>query len=146
MLRSNAIKHLLLFSCAAGALLAGCAAEPPVEVAQADQPEAPPVEMAIGDFKFRMSDPTAGTTTKFNFALYGLVPADQVTDAQAAMTEREQRLRDRVLRTAREASPVELEDPDLTMFRKRMLLEVNRELGEMYFQELFLDRYWVKTR
>ncbi|EAQ82632.1 hypothetical protein DSM3645_09542 [Blastopirellula marina DSM 3645] len=136
-----------MFSCASLALLAGCAKEPPVEAAQsADLPEVPPVEMEIGDFKFRMSDPTAGTTTKFNFTLYGLVPGDQVTDAQAAMDEREQRLRDRVLRTAREASPVELEDPDLTMFRKRMLLEVNRELGEMYFQELFLDRYWVKTR
>lgn len=146
MLRSNAIKHLLLISCAALALVSGCAEEAPVEVAQADAIEVPPVELEIGDFRFRMSDPTAGTTTKFNFALYGLVPADQLDAAQVALTAREKRLRDRVLRTAREASAIELEDPDLAMFRKRMLLEVNRELGEKYFQELFLDRYWVKTR
>ncbi|PQO35226.1 flagellar basal body-associated FliL family protein [Blastopirellula marina] len=145
MSRSNAINRLAWICCAALALLVGCASEP-VEVAEAEPPEAPPVEMEIGDFRFRMSDPTAGTMTKFNFTLYGLVPADQAETVQAALTEREQRLRDRVLRTAREASPVELEDPDLNMFRKRMLLEINRELGEKYFQELYFDRYWVKTR
>lgn len=145
MSRSSVINRLIWFGCAALAMSVGCAAQPS-EVAEADLPESPPIEMEIGDFRFRMSDPTAGTTTKFNFTLFGLVPADQAEEAQTALAAREQRLRDRVLRTAREASVVELEDPDLKMFRKRMLLEINRELGEKYFQELYLDRYWVKTR
>ncbi|TWT33122.1 hypothetical protein [Blastopirellula retiformator] len=146
MLRSNVINRLLLAACLMTALASGCASEEPLEVAEAEQEELPPIEMEIGDFRFRMSDPTAGTTTKFNFTLYGLVAADQAEDAKQALASREQRLRDRVLRTARETSAVELEDPDLDMFRKRMLLDVNRELGEKYFQELYLDRYWVKTR
>ncbi|MCC9607467.1 hypothetical protein LOC68_12625 [Blastopirellula sp. JC732] len=146
MLRSNAINPLLWIACVCMALAAGCATESSAELAEAEMENAPPIEMEIGDFRFRMSDPTAGTTTKFNFTLYGLVPADQVEDVKVALVSREQRLRDRVLRTARETSAVELEDPDLQMFRKRMLLEVNRELGEKYFQELYLDRYWVKTR
>ncbi|MFI4877090.1 MAG: hypothetical protein ACIALR_17180 [Blastopirellula sp. JB062] len=146
MLRSNAIKRLLALGGVTLALIAGCAADTPPEVAQAEQPQNPPLEIEIGDFRFRMSDPTAGTTTKFNFALYGLVSADQAEAAEQAITLREQRLRDRILRTARESTAVELEDPNLAMFRKRMLLEVNRELGQKYFQELFLDRYWVKTR
>ncbi len=113
---------------------------------EASQEETVYVELELGKFRFRTSDPTAGTTTKYNITLVGLLEQGKEEELAALLKEREIRFRDRVLITARESTLAEIEDPELKMFSRRLLRELNETLETDLIKEILFAKYWVKTR
>lgn len=129
-------------------LLVGCGGAAPEEDAtQADQKkELPPREVVLGEYRFRAFNPASNTQTRFDFTLAGLADDAEVSLLQQEMQKKEMRIRDRVMIVARESSVEELEDPDLLMFRRRLLKEVNRLVEKGQFDDIYVSHYRVKTR
>lgn len=133
---------MLLLAC-----LAGCGGEDPAVVEDtAEKEEARPREIAIGDYKFRAYDPTANTQTQFDFTLAGLADEKEVAGLEAELEKKKIRIRDRVMIVSRESTIEELEDPDLVMFRRRLLKEVNRLFDEGQLNDIYVSHFRVKTR
>lgn len=128
------------------ALLTGCAAEEEGVVDEEAEKDAPPHEIAIGDYKFRAYDPAANTQTKFEFTLAGLAAEKDIPELEAELEKKQMRIRDRVMIVSRESTIEELEDPDLVMFRRRLLKEVNRMFEERQLSDIYVSHFRVKTR
>ncbi|PQO46289.1 hypothetical protein C5Y93_09910 [Blastopirellula marina] len=128
------------------ACLAGCAAEEAKVVDEDADKDVPPHEIAIGEYKFRAYDPAANTQTKFEFTLAGLAAEKDIPGLETELEKKQMRIRDRVMIVSRESTIEELEDPDLVMFRRRLLKEVNRMFDEGELSDIYVSHFRVKTR
>lgn len=138
-LRATSFVILLLF--------AGCGATDVDPTAQnQEKPALPPQEIAIGDYAFRAYDPAANTQTRFDFSLAGLVKPDDLEGLQIELEKKKIRIRDRVMIVSRESTIEELEDPDLVMFRRRLLKEMNRLIEDGQLSDIYISHFRVKTR
>ncbi|MEW4564080.1 hypothetical protein AB1K70_16200 [Bremerella sp. JC770] len=128
-------------------LLAGCNSAAVEATAQNEEkPALPPQEIAIGDYAFRAYDPAANTQTRFDFSLAGLVEPDVLEGLQVELEKKKIRIRDRVMIVSRESTIEELEDPDLVMFRRRLLMEMNRLIEDGQLSDIYVSHFRVKTR
>ena len=128
-------------------LAVGCGSEATDATAEGDAPpELPPTEVAIGDYAFRAYDPASNTQTRFDFSLAGLVDASIQDGLETELEKKKFRIRDRVMIVSRESTIEELEDPDLVMFRRRLLKEVNRLIEDGQFRDIYVSHFRVKTR
>ncbi|MBA2116334.1 hypothetical protein [Bremerella alba] len=128
-------------------LLAGCSSSEVDPTAQnQEKPAIPPQEIVIGDYAFRAFDPTANTQTRFDFSLAGLVEPDNLAGLQEELKKKKIRIRDRVMIVSRESTIEELEDPDLVMFRRRLLKEMNRLIEDGQLNDIYVSHFRVKTR
>ena len=114
--------------------------------AEEEQSEEPPTEVAIGDYAFRAYYPASNTQTKFDFSLAGLVKAEDLEGLERELDKKKYRIRDRVMIVSRESTIEELEDPDLVMFRRRLLMEVNRLIDDGKLSDIYVSHFRVKTR
>ncbi|QDU73937.1 hypothetical protein Pan97_09370 [Bremerella volcania] len=128
-------------------LIAGCSSSEMDAAAQNEEkPALPPQEIAIGDYAFRAYDPAANTQTRFDFSLAGLVEPNDLAGLQAELEKKKIRIRDRVMIVSRESTIEELEDPDLIMFRRRLLMEMNRLIEDGQLSDIYVSHFRVKTR
>ncbi|PQO39053.1 hypothetical protein C5Y96_04095 [Blastopirellula marina] len=129
-------------------LFAGCSSSTNPDATAQDQekPALPPQEIAIGDYAFRAYDPAANTQTRFDFSLAGLVEPDNLAGLQIELEKKKIRIRDRVMIVSRESTIEELEDPDLVMFRRRLLKEMNRLIEDGQLSDIYVSHFRVKTR
>ncbi len=128
-------------------LLAGCSSSDiDLTAANDEKPALPPQEIAIGDYAFRAYDPAANTQTRFDFSLAGLVEPDSLSGLQLELEKKKIRIRDRVMIVSRESTIEELEDPDLVMFRRRLLKERNRLIDDGQLRDIYVSHFRVKTR
>lgn len=128
-------------------LLAGCNTSANDATAlNKEKPKLPPQEIAIGDYAFRAYDPAANTQTRFDFSLAGLVEPDSLTGLQKELEKKKIRIRDRVMIVSRESTIEELEDPDLVMFRRRLLKDLNRLIEDGQLSDIYVSHFRVKTR
>ena len=128
-------------------LLTGCgSSDVDPTAANEDKPALPPQEIAIGDYAFRAYDPAANTQTRFDFSLAGLVEPDALAGLQVELEKKKIRIRDRVMIVSRESTIEELEDPDLVMFRRRLLKEMNRLIEDGQLSDIYVSHFRVKTR
>ncbi|RCS52690.1 hypothetical protein DTL42_07575 [Bremerella cremea] len=129
-------------------LLLGCGAEPETVAndATAEEEALPPHEIAIGEYAFRAFDPASNTQTRFDFSLAGLVDEKDLTKLEEEFQKKKIRIRDRVMIVSRESTIEELEDPDLVMFRRRLLKELNRLIDDGKLSDVYVSSFRVKTR
>ncbi|MEX0793636.1 MAG: flagellar basal body-associated FliL family protein [Pirellulaceae bacterium] len=127
-------------------LLLGCGGAAEEVATDEAAVEMKPVEIDLGSYRFRAFDPTANTETKFDFQIAGKIegPSQEVVEQEVA--NKQNRIRDRVLVVSRESTARELEDPELEMFRRRLIKELNRILEQGQIQDVYLSHYRVKTR
>jgi len=128
-------------------LCAGCGgADADTAAQQEEKPKLPPQEIAIGDYAFRAYDPASNTQTRFDFSLAGLVEPEDLEGLQKELEKKKIRIRDRVMIVSRESTIEELEDPDLVMFRRRLLKEMNRLIEDGQLGDIYVSHFRVKTR
>ena len=128
-------------------LLAGCgSSEVDPTAANEEKPSLPPQEIAIGEYAFRAYDPASNTQTRFDFALAGLVKPEELEGLEVELEKKKIRIRDRVMIVSRESTIEELEDPDLVMFRRRLLMEMNRLIDDGQLSDIYVSHFRVKTR
>lgn len=128
------------------ACFAGCGAGADSVAEEEAEKDVPPHEIAIGDYKFRAYDPAANTQTQFDFTLAGLASEEDIPSLEAELEKKQMRIRDRVMIVSRESTIEELEDPDLVMFRRRLLKEVNRMFDDGQLSDIYVSHFRVKTR
>lgn len=128
--------------------LAGCTSAPQDDpLAQTEKTQQlPPAEINLGNYEFRAFDPTANTVTRFEFTLAGLAEAKQKQLLEAELPTKQIRIRDRVMIVARESTGEELSDPDLVMFRRRLLKEVNRVIEKGQLDDVYVSEFRVKVQ
>lgn len=129
-------------------LLLGCGTQPEVAASEeaAEREALPPHEITIGQYAFRAYDPTSNTQTRFDFSLAGLVDEKDLAKLEEEFQKKKIRIRDRVMIVSRESTIEELEDPDLVMFRRRLLKDLNRLIEDGQLNDVYVSRFRVKTR
>lgn len=134
-----------LLGVAALVLLVGCGGADEEATGEAAA-QVKPMEINLGSFRFKAFDPTANTETQFDFQIAGKIegPSKEIVEREVA--NKQNRIRDRVLVVSRESTARELEDPELEMFRRRLIKELNRILEQGQLQDVYLSHYRVKTR
>ncbi len=139
--------RLAMITCLALLLLSGCGTSDADQAADGEEkPALPPQEIAIGDYAFRAYDPASNTQTRFDFSLAGLVEPDNLEGLEAELEKKKIRIRDRVMIVSRESTIEELEDPDLIMFRRRLLKDLNRLIEDGQLSDIYVGHFRVKTR
>lgn len=139
--------RIAIISLLALLVLTGCGSSDVDPTAATEEtPALPPQEIAIGQYAFRAFDPAANTQTRFDFSLAGLVEPDDLEGLQVELKKKKIRIRDRVMIVSRESTIEELEDPDLVMFRRRLLKEMNRLIEDGQLSDIYVSHFRVKTR
>jgi len=124
----------------------GCGESPEAEVTEEESQEPTSSEVKLGDYRFRSFDPSSNTQTRYTFTLAGMATDEQVEELEQEIEAKSIRLRDRIMIVSRESTVTELEDPNLHMFRRRLLKEINRVLEKGPLDDILVSHYRVKTR
>ncbi len=99
------------------------------------------VEVDLDSFNFRNSHSAMGGTMNISFALVGIAHQKDSLELEILIERRKQRLKDAIIGCVRSAHPAELEDPELKMIQKRLLLTINRSLGEPLLKEVLVTDF-----
>ena len=100
-----------------------------------------PVEFDLESYRFRNTHRSIGGIINTSFSLVGITTRQHALELETMVERRKQRIKDAVVSSIRSASLDELEDPELVMVQKRLLLVVNRVLGEPLLKEVLVTDF-----
>ncbi len=117
----------------------------PAAAELADEKETRRPTLALGKFKIKDLRPTRNETAKLTFTLH-LAFSKSVTEDQVAQLEHwKHRLRDQVITAIRITEMKDFQEPDLSRFRRKILIRVNRLLKAKLAEEVFVTEYLFRT-
>lgn len=125
----------MLLPTPAAAAANGADAEETVE-----EPPAP-VGVSLGSYYFREVRGTEGTKTRLSFSLYASVEQEHEAAFREILKAHEGRIRDQVITSLRLTETRDLNEPDLTRVRRRMLLRLRRTLPQLKIENLHFREF-----
>ncbi len=132
-------------------LVTACLASPAVaEEKPAEEPseEAPPepVGFDFGAYYLKQSRSLEGAKAKLTFTLHAEVAGENADRFEDLLKDRTQRVRDQVITAARITPPTDFQDPELRLFRRRILVRLSRSLPELAVDDVYFSdfRYLVE--
>jgi len=121
------------------------AADSAVEEPTAEEKESARPTLDLGKFKINDLRPTRNETAKLTFTLH-LAFSQDLTQRQVTQLQRwKHRLRDQVITAIRITSTRDFLEPDLSRFRRKILLRVNRLFQAKLVEEVLLTEYLFRT-
>lgn len=105
--------------------------------------ETPPkaVEFELGAFITKNYQPLQDVTTRLIFTAHASVSSDRSEEFNRKLQNRRNRVRDQVLVAARLTTMSELQDPDLRLLRRRILLRLRHSLPDLPIEEILLSEF-----
>lgn len=88
------------------------------------------VEVDLGEFTVTASQPSASTTLRIAFHLYGTVAAMDSEEFNSRMKESQHRFREQVIVTLRSAEVSDLADAGLGLLKRKILEKTNSTMGK----------------
>ncbi len=135
------ITRLLLLALALG-LAAPCT---PVmganDKTQAEEAEPELVGFELGSYVLKDYQPLQDQSTRLIFTAHASVLKDDADAFAKQIESRRFRVRDQVIIAARLAAPEELQDPDLSLLRRRILLRLKHSLPELAIEQVYLSEF-----
>ena len=109
----------------------------------APEEEAPPelVGFELGKFYIKNFRPAEGAKTKLTFTLHAAVWDDRAQQFEKLLTTRKARIRDQVITSARMSEASVYRDPDLRLFRRRILIRIRRALPQLPIEDIYLSEF-----
>ena len=97
--------------------------------------------VSLGDFRIRSYYPADAQKSTVRFTLYAAVKADHLAEARKLVEEHREKLRDQILTATRLAPLTVFQEPDLTNFRRRVLVRIRRALPELAVEDLYVSDF-----
>lgn len=92
------------------------------------------VERELGQFSVTTFHPTANTTMRIDFRLYGTIDTAEAEEFDVALEQNQHRIRDQVIVTIRSCELVDLTDAGLGLIKRRILEKTNQALGRPFLK------------
>ncbi len=92
------------------------------------------VERELGQFSVTTFHPTANTTMRIDFRLYGTIDTAEAEEFEVALEQNQHRIRDQVIVTVRSCELVDLTDAGLGLIKRRILEKTNQALGRPFLK------------
>ncbi len=126
-----------------GASFAKDHANEPAAAVASVKPEAGPDNRGVelGQYRIRSYYPVDAQKSTVRFTLYATVKDDHLAELQRLVEEHRQKIRDLVTTATRLAPLAVFQDPDLTAFRRRILVRLRRALPELAIDNLYVSDF-----
>lgn len=127
-----------------------------------DAPEAEPAEhveasaeattdsairgVELGEFRIRSYYPVEAQKSTVKFVLFAAVKSQRFAEVERFVDEHRQKLRDHVITATRLAPLAVFEEPELTTFRRRILMLLRRTLPELEIDELYISDFNLQIK
>jgi flagellar basal body-associated protein FliL len=136
---------LLAFSFSTSTLCAQEAeqADSAKDAAENDEQVRPTID--LGKFEIRELRPTSNATIDIVFALHLSLPSSTDAKVVEQLKKWQHRLRNQAIIAMRKTETNEFFEPDLALFRRKILLRVNRLLKDVTVEEVFITQFTIKS-
>jgi hypothetical protein len=126
----------------------GHAAEPAAHEASAHSESAAEPEsgkaihgVSLGDFRIRSHYQVDAQKSIVRFSLFATVKDEHFTEANRIIEEHRQKLRDLVIMATRLTPLPVFQEPDLSSFRRRVLIRLRRAIPELTIEDLYVSEF-----
>jgi hypothetical protein len=100
----------------------------------------------LGDYRIRSYYPVQAQKSIVRFVLYATAPPDRLAESKQLVEQRRHKVRDQVITATRMVPLAEFDDPDLTRFRRRILLRLRRTIPELPLEELYISNFELQVQ
>jgi hypothetical protein len=100
----------------------------------------------LGEYRVRAEYPVEAQKITVRFVLYATSPVKHSAEMRELVESHQQRIRDLVITTTRLAPLALLEEPDLSAFRRRLIIRLRRALPELTLDELYISDFGLMIR
>jgi hypothetical protein len=116
----------------------------PTEGSEADKkPANDSSGVELGKFSLRMHRAVPAQTNRVSFTLFASPKADESKHLAQLLENRQNKVRDQVIVATRLVPAEEYDDPELTKFRRRILLRLRRTMPELMIENVFVSDFNV---
>jgi flagellar basal body-associated protein FliL len=123
------------------------AAEPAAAAANADEETGKAIHgVSLGDYRIRSYYQVDAQKSTVRFSLFATVKDEHYHEVQTLVEEHREKLRDQVIMATRLAPLTVFQEPDLTTFRRRILVRLRRALPELTIEDLYLSEFDLTIR
>jgi hypothetical protein len=95
----------------------------------------------LGKFNIRMLRAVPTQTSRVSFTLFATFPLDEAKHLEELLEHRENKVRDQVIVATRLVPVEEYDDPELTKFRRRILLRLRRTMPELTIDDVYVSEF-----
>jgi hypothetical protein len=100
----------------------------------------------LGEFRIRAYYPVQAQKSMVRFVLFATVSGERYSTSKRLMQNRQHKIRDEVITATRMVPLVEFDQPDLTRFRRRILLRLRRTLPELKIDDVYVSNFELKLQ
>jgi hypothetical protein len=95
----------------------------------------------LGKFSIRMRRAVPTQTNRVSFTLFATFQPDESKRLEELLEHRENKVRDQVIVATRLVPVEEYDDPELTKFRRRILLRLRRTMPELMIDNVYVSDF-----
>jgi hypothetical protein len=113
----------------------------PAESASEDATEAGSNGIDLGEFRIRAYYPAESQKSTVSFTLYATIQGDKLARSQHLIEHRQHKMRNQIIIATRLVPLVDFNDPELTSFRRRILVQLRRALPELSIDNVYISDF-----
>jgi hypothetical protein len=102
--------------------------------------------LELGEYRIRAYYPVEAQKSTVRFVLYGAVASENFSEAQRLVEARRHKLRDEVITVTRMTPLALFDEPDLTSFRRRILVRLRRTLPELPIDDVYVSDFQLTVK
>jgi hypothetical protein len=102
--------------------------------------------VSLGDFRIQAYHAIEAKRSTLSFTLYAVVSSDNAPAFKHLIENRRHKVRDQVITIARLSSLADFDQPQLTDFRRRILLRLRRIMPELQIDDLYISDFRLNVQ
>jgi len=114
--------------------------------AEVDEAVAQKNAVALGEYRIRSYYPVQARKSIVQFVLYATSDEDHLAEAKQLVKNRQHKVRDQVITATRMVPLADFDEPDLSRFRRRILLRLRRMIPELTIKEIYVSQFEMKVK
>jgi hypothetical protein len=100
----------------------------------------------LGEYRIRTHYPVQAQKSIVRFVLYATALSDRTAETRDLIANRRHKVRDQVITATRMVPLSEFDEPELTSFRRRILLRLRRTMPELAIEGLYVSSFELKVQ
>jgi hypothetical protein len=102
--------------------------------------------VSLGDFRIQAYHAVEAKRSTLEFSLHAVVSSENAAEFKHLIENRRHKVRDQVIVVARMSSLANFDQPQLTDFRRRILLRLRRTLPELKVDDLYFSDFRLNVQ
>jgi hypothetical protein len=100
----------------------------------------------LGEYRIRSYYPVQAQKSIVRFVVHATAPPERLAEAQQLAAHRRHKIRDQIVTATRMMPLAEFDDPDLTRFRRRIVLRLRRAVPELPIEHLYISNFELQVQ